>query len=479
VLVLVTDGQVGNEDQLLQLLGQRLQGVRVFALGIDQAVNAAFLTRLAQFGGGACELVESDLRLDEVLAGVQRHLGTPLLTGLRLSAKGVQIDEDTVVPARLPDLFAAAPLVIHGRYRGVPEGNVLLEGRDAAGRSWWESVPGRISASEAIPSLWARGHIRDLEDRRATGRGDPAALERRIIETSLRWSVLSRFTAFVAVDRDEVIKQSGKAHKVTQAVEMPAGWEMLERKLEVPVAEFELSVRACNRKKKPNIKTLGDLTRVTEFELALDDEGQSIPADAAEVSATILPPLVPPALGSGEPDVLSKLREHIEKHLPSGPDMVTMGKLPQTPRVKQALEAAVEEARALGHDFVDTEHLLLGLLRVPEGVAYQTLVNLGLTLEAVREEVRKAVGPGKDAGAAWATMRSVYERFSERARQVMQLANQEAQRLNHQYIGTEHVLLALVREGTGLAAQILSRAQAALPGAASEPGVDRRESFWK
>src|SRR5262249_47278966 len=66
VLVLVTDGQIGNEDQILRALAPRLKGVRVFTLGVDQAVNASFLRRLADLGGGACELVESEDRLDEV-----------------------------------------------------------------------------------------------------------------------------------------------------------------------------------------------------------------------------------------------------------------------------------------------------------------------------------------------------------------------------------------------------------------------------
>jgi ATP-dependent Clp protease ATP-binding subunit ClpC len=95
---------------------------------------------------------------------------------------------------------------------------------------------------------------------------------------------------------------------------------------------------------------------------------------------------------------LRKIRVEVEKIVQSGPDMVTMGKLPQTPRAKKVIEYAIEEARNLNHNYVGTEHLLLGLLREQEGVAAQVLMNLGLKLEEVREEVLNLLGHGMDAG---------------------------------------------------------------------------------
>ncbi|MFQ3592425.1 MAG: ATP-dependent Clp protease ATP-binding subunit [Gemmataceae bacterium] len=89
---------------------------------------------------------------------------------------------------------------------------------------------------------------------------------------------------------------------------------------------------------------------------------------------------------------LRKIRLEVEKIVQSGPDMVTIGKLPQTPRAKKVIEYAIEEARNLNHNYVGTEHLLLGLLREQEGVAAQVLMNLGLKLEDVREEVLNLLG---------------------------------------------------------------------------------------
>ncbi len=93
---------------------------------------------------------------------------------------------------------------------------------------------------------------------------------------------------------------------------------------------------------------------------------------------------------------LRKVRLEVEKLVKSGPEMVTMGKLPQTPRAKKVIEYAIEEARNLNHNYVGTEHLLLGLLREHDGVAAQVLMNLGLKLEEVREEVLNLLGAGAD-----------------------------------------------------------------------------------
>src|SRR5438876_893005 len=91
---------------------------------------------------------------------------------------------------------------------------------------------------------------------------------------------------------------------------------------------------------------------------------------------------------------LCKIRLEVEKIVQSGPDMVAMGKLPQTPKAKKVIEYSIEEARNLNHNYVGTEHLLLGVLREQEGVAAQVLMNLGLRLEQVREEVLNLLGHG-------------------------------------------------------------------------------------
>ncbi|MCA8925640.1 MAG: VWA domain-containing protein [Planctomycetes bacterium] len=221
IVVLVTDGQVGNEDQILRTLAPHLAGLRVFTLGIDRAVNAGFLRRLAGLSGGFCELVESEDRLDEVMDQVHRRIGTPLLTDLRLEGVGLELVPGSMVPARLPDLFAGAPLRILGRYRGTP-GKLTVRAFDAAGSEVIEQLAGVACSSSVAHKVWARGRVRDLEDRYVTT--SDRSLAGEITALSLRHGVLCRFTSFVAVDRAEVANQTGHVHKVTQAVEQPDGW---------------------------------------------------------------------------------------------------------------------------------------------------------------------------------------------------------------------------------------------------------------
>jgi Ca-activated chloride channel homolog len=227
VLVLVTDGQVGNEDQILHALAQRLQGIRIFTLGIDRAVNEAFLRRLAALGGGSSDLVESEDRLDEVMAKVQRRIGSPRLSALQLTPQGMKIDWQSLVPARLPDLFPGVPVTIMGRYIEKATGGLKVTAVDDAGLPWVQEVEGRLASQLAASAVWARGRLRDLEDQWVGGTVTvPAEFEKRMVELSLQYGVLCRFTAFVAVDRSAIVNEGGKANSIVQPVELPEGWEL-------------------------------------------------------------------------------------------------------------------------------------------------------------------------------------------------------------------------------------------------------------
>jgi Ca-activated chloride channel family protein len=227
IIVLVTDGQVGNEDQVLRTLAPVLGPTRVFALGIDKAVNEAFLRRLAELGRGAFDVVESEYRLDEVMASIHRQIAAPLLTNLIIAPDGFTIERDSLVPGRLPDVFDGSPALILGRYQGHPVGRLTLRATDSDGRPWTDSLPASFRENPAMAAVWARGQVRTLEDRYAIGHENLAELERQIVAVSLRFGVLCRFTAFVAIDRDEVANTTSVLNRVTQAVEMPAEWAPL------------------------------------------------------------------------------------------------------------------------------------------------------------------------------------------------------------------------------------------------------------
>jgi ATP-dependent Clp protease ATP-binding subunit ClpC len=126
-----------------------------------------------------------------------------------------------------------------------------------------------------------------------------------------------------------------------------------------------------------------------------------------------------------------------------------------TDRARRVVVAAQEEARALGHDYIGTEHLLLGLIHDDGGMAAKTLESLGIGAEGLRERVVTLVGTGQHTVAA-------HIPFTPQAKQVLRLSLSEALRFGHNYIGTEHVLLGLIQEKESVAAQVLADAGADL-----------------
>ena len=119
-----------------------------------------------------------------------------------------------------------------------------------------------------------------------------------------------------------------------------------------------------------------------------------------------------------------------------------------TDRARRVVVLAQEEARMLNHDYIGTEHILLGLIREGAGVAAKALESLGISLEAVRQQVEEIIGQGQQAPSG-------HIPFTRRAKKVLELSLREALQLGHNYIGTEHILLGLIREGDGVAAQVL------------------------
>ena len=126
-----------------------------------------------------------------------------------------------------------------------------------------------------------------------------------------------------------------------------------------------------------------------------------------------------------------------------------------TDRARRVVVLAQEEARMLNHNYIGTEHILLGLIHEGEGVAAKSLESLGISLEGVRSQVEEIIGQGQQAPSG-------HIPFTPRAKKVLELSLREALRLGHNRIGTEHILLGLIREGHGLGALVLTRAGADL-----------------
>ena len=128
-----------------------------------------------------------------------------------------------------------------------------------------------------------------------------------------------------------------------------------------------------------------------------------------------------------------------------------------TDRARRVVVLAQEEARMLNHNYIGTEHILLGLVREGEGVAAKALESMDISLNGVREQVQEIIGEGSHAPSG-------HIPFTPRAKKVLELSLREALQLGHNYIGTEHILLGLIREGEGVAAQVLGKLGADLGG---------------
>jgi ATP-dependent Clp protease ATP-binding subunit ClpC len=119
-----------------------------------------------------------------------------------------------------------------------------------------------------------------------------------------------------------------------------------------------------------------------------------------------------------------------------------------TDRARRVVVLAQEEAKMLNHNYIGTEHILLGLIHEGEGVAAKALESLSISLDSVREQVQDIIGQGQQQPTG-------HIPFTPRAKKVLELSLREALQLGHNYIGTEHILLGLIREGEGVAAQVL------------------------
>ena len=223
--------------------------MRVHLVGIDQAVNAGFLGRLATIGRGRCELVESEDRLDEAAERIHRRISAPLVTALTITADGLQIvpEHRTSPPAR--------PAARRSTHRGGPlAGQPRRLGHRARhhvdGTPFERAIRAAAADAAAVPgpAIRARAGLRDLEDRYASltpaSPGQLRHLENQITETSLRFGVLCRFTAWVAADT-RVVTDGGVPHRVTQPVELPAGWDPQSAGLPVAAGLHDGSTQAA------------------------------------------------------------------------------------------------------------------------------------------------------------------------------------------------------------------------------------------
>jgi Ca-activated chloride channel family protein len=234
-LVLVTDGQVSGEDELVARVAQA-PGVRVLALGIDDAVNGALLKRLARSTGGRLELVQKEAELEDALDRLHLLLGSPALERVTVRGEGgLELVPGTRVPPGLLHAFPGVPLVVRGRYRG-GQGAVQVQGQGRA-EPFSRQVRGRVESLPSLRACWAREQLLALEDQFAAGQSGRDALIEEMVATSLKFGVLCRFTAFVAVDDAAPAVDVAERH-VQQPVEPTRGLRLPALDSAAPVSRY-------------------------------------------------------------------------------------------------------------------------------------------------------------------------------------------------------------------------------------------------
>ncbi len=222
-VVFLTDGAVGNERALFELIQQRLGDSRLFTVGIGSAPNAYFMRRAARFGRGTFTFIGSIGEVEEKIGQLSDELSQPVLTDL-----SVRWDLPTgALPAepagqRLPDLYAGRPLVVAIAAGQLPRA-AMVEG-DIAGRSW--SHRARLNgggAARGVHALWAQRRIDALLDARVTG-ADAEHIRQGVVDLALAHHLVSPFTSLVAVDKTPVRPLEDPLRSTPMAVRLPAGW---------------------------------------------------------------------------------------------------------------------------------------------------------------------------------------------------------------------------------------------------------------
>ena len=225
IVCFMTDGYVGNDMEIIAEV-KRHPNARVFSFGIGSAVNRFLLDGMAEHGRGEVEYV--GLQDDGSAAARRFHerVRNPLLTDITVDWGGLPVSE--LYPKRIPDLFGAKPVIVHGRYQGAGHGTVRIRGM-AGGRAIVREVAVDLPATEArhdvLATLWARTRVEDLmaQDYAGIQQGRPAAeIKQAITQLGLDYRLLTHYTSFVAVE-EVVVTDGGAPRRIDVPVEMPEG----------------------------------------------------------------------------------------------------------------------------------------------------------------------------------------------------------------------------------------------------------------
>jgi Ca-activated chloride channel family protein len=220
-IVVVSDGYVTVEREAFELVRRNLSKANLFSFGIGSAVNRHLMEGLARAGMGEPFVITDPLQAPEQAARFRRMIESPVLTSVKAKFEGLDVYD--IEPTQLPDVLGERPVIVFGKWRGEPQGRVVIEGRAANGPYRQElAVDGaQRRDTAALRILWARHRIAALGDQEALEGGD--AFKQRITALGLQYSLLTQYTSFIAVDK--VVRNLAPQHtaSVNQPSPMPKG----------------------------------------------------------------------------------------------------------------------------------------------------------------------------------------------------------------------------------------------------------------
>ena len=220
-VIFMTDGSVGNEQQLLQTVRERLGDSRIFTIGIGSAPNSYFMRNIAERGKGTFTYIGDVKEVQERMEELYTKLENPMLTDVRLSISNQA--EMEMFPDPIPDLYLGEPLTLVASTENVPE-QFLLSGY-YAGRYWEAEIKSRTAGgSDGISILWARQKIKSLMDS-LDGGADQDEVRKNVLETALQHHLVSKYTSLVAVDVTPSRPEHENMNSKMAKTNMPKGWQ--------------------------------------------------------------------------------------------------------------------------------------------------------------------------------------------------------------------------------------------------------------
>lgn len=227
VVVFMTDGAVGNEDQVLRELRRSLNESRVYAFGIGSAVNRFLLDKLAEVGRGSVEYIFPGQAIEDAVQRFQNRAAFPVLVDLNIDWGSGRMTD--VYPNPLPDLYSGQPLVVLGRFHGKGASQIKVTGRTPQGSftqtlelDWPAETPDRSVHWSALTQVWARARLDALMTRERDTPADQSKVRQEILSLALEHHLLSPYTAFVAIE-EQKHPERDQAERVLVPIHLPQG----------------------------------------------------------------------------------------------------------------------------------------------------------------------------------------------------------------------------------------------------------------